>query len=94
MRWRALPSVVLLLLGAPLAQRMVPSDVIRVEDPEPLPDTPKARTAPPAAPVPASPALQLPPPATPDGRILQPPVLVLPPERPAPPGKAPVVAPK
>ena len=82
MKWSALPAVTLLL-------RAAPPDVIRVEDPEPLPDTPKARTVP----DPAGPAVQRPP-ETPENRIVQPPVLVLPPERPVPPGKAPAIAPK
>lgn len=93
MKWRALPAFTLLLLAAPLTQRAVPTDVIRVEDPEPLPDAPKTRTVPPTAPDPASPSGQRPP-ETPESRIVQPPVLVLPPERPAPPGKAPAITPK
>ncbi len=94
MRWSALPIVTLVLLAAPLAQRAVPSDVIRIEDPEPLPDISTGRTAPRTGPDVGSPAVQQPAPVTPDSRLVQPPALALPPERPAPPVKAPAGAPK
>lgn len=88
MRSVTLPVIALLMLAAPLAQRVLPTDVIRVEDPEPLPDVPKGRTAPPTVQAPAGPAVQMPQPVTPDSRI------VLPPEHPAPPAKASTSAPK
>jgi len=88
MKMRALPVVTLLLLAAPLAQRAVPTGVIPIEDPEPLPDIPAAPASPRTLPGPAGSAVQQPP-VAPESRIVQPPALVLPPERPAPAGKAP-----
>ncbi|MBS0533866.1 MAG: hypothetical protein JSR72_07395 [Proteobacteria bacterium] len=90
---KALPVIALLLLAAPAVQQSAPSNVMRVEDPEPLPDRPAAPVAPGTLPDPARPAGTRPP-IAPDRRPAQPPSLVVQPEQPAPPVKGPADAPK
>ncbi|MCW5693606.1 MAG: hypothetical protein KIT48_14695 [Pseudolabrys sp.] len=83
-----------LLLAALLAQRAIPTDVIRVEDPEPLPDIPKTRMAPSTLPDLTSPVVRQPPSPAPDGGTVLPSAPALPPERTMPPEKGPINAPK
>jgi len=90
---RALLIASLLVIAAP---RAAPTDVIRVEDPEPLPEAAQGRVAP-AAPItrqdPALPAAQQPP-ISPDRRIGPLPVQPARPERALEPSKPPADAPK
>lgn len=88
-RWSALPVLTLLVLAAPVAQRAIPTDVIQVEDPEPLPDRPTAPVVPGTLPDPDRPAAEQPP-VTPDSRIIiQPVAPVVQPEQPRPAVKGP-----
>ena len=89
----ALPILTLLVLAAPVAQRAVPTDVIQVEDPEPLPDRPTAPVAPGTLPDSTRPTAQQPPIAT-DSRIIQPAAPVVQPELARPAVKGPADTPK
>lgn len=97
-RWRrrlALPVAGLLLLAAPLLNGAIPTDVIRVEDPEPLPDAPQKRVTPATPDTLPSPAIGTPQaPLTPDNRSVQPAPSPIAPEHATPPIKAPAAAPK